>query len=327
MVLLENPFGLVEIQMFVRHLLPGQGQQPVDVGARDRGFGALGRHGLHAVQLLEGLLLGLLAHARFDDLLAQPRDLVLLALLAQLLLDHAHLLAQDVVLVLLVHALPRLLVQLLVHGLPGGIEFQEFHDRVQARLDLELVQHALLLAHFGRNETCHGVDGAAQGQLLDLIQGKQAARVGVAHEEGAGGLVEGFQQRRFAGGGGLVQDGDLRLDHVAVVDVALQLDPRDALHAHLVVVLGQGDEGFHQGQRTHGVETLLLGFFLFGIALGEHHEVVAGLDSQLEGSHRGFAPHHKGYAAAGEQNHVADWNRGKGEDLGGTQGAAPWSRE
>ncbi len=93
MVLVQDALGLVQVQVLVGVGLPGQRQQPVDVAARHGGFGALGGHALQPVQLLQGLLLGLLAHLRLEDLLAQAADLVLLAL-APGGLRPAHLLAQ-----------------------------------------------------------------------------------------------------------------------------------------------------------------------------------------------------------------------------------------
>ena len=96
-VVVQDLLGLDEVDLGLRPLAPGQRHQPVQVGA---GHGVLGGGGGHlgeAVQLAEGLLLGLLGHARLLDLLAQLVVLALLVVaLAQLLLDGLHLLAQVV---------------------------------------------------------------------------------------------------------------------------------------------------------------------------------------------------------------------------------------
>ena len=77
--------------------LPRQLDQPLEVGAHHRVLaGGLG-HALEALQLLARLLLDLLGHLRLGDRLLELGDLGrALVALAELLLDRAHLLAQQV---------------------------------------------------------------------------------------------------------------------------------------------------------------------------------------------------------------------------------------
>ena len=73
------------------------------------------RHRLQALQLLHGLLLGLLRHAGFFDLLAELLDLVgAVVLAAQLLVDGLDLLVEVVLLLGLLHLLLDLGVDALV---------------------------------------------------------------------------------------------------------------------------------------------------------------------------------------------------------------------
>ncbi len=97
MVLVEDLAGMGDIQVIGRGFGPGQGDQPVEIGADDavlgRGSGQAGQ----TFQLAFGLFLGLLGHFGVFDLLAEFLRLDrLLVLLAELLLDGFHLLAQEV---------------------------------------------------------------------------------------------------------------------------------------------------------------------------------------------------------------------------------------
>src|SRR5688572_20953392 len=92
-VLVEDLFGELDVADFLGGFLPGNGNEPLDVVARDRGLGADARHGLETFELLESLLLRLLRHAGFFDLRAQLFDLVgAIVLAAQLVVDRLDLL-------------------------------------------------------------------------------------------------------------------------------------------------------------------------------------------------------------------------------------------
>ena len=103
-ILVENLPGLADIDLRARALGPGQHRQPLDVVAGERVVGGHGRHARQPRQLLQRLLLHVFGHAGGFDLLAQLLDVALaLVLLAQLLLDGLHLLAQVVVALRLLH--------------------------------------------------------------------------------------------------------------------------------------------------------------------------------------------------------------------------------
>ena len=50
-----------------------------------------------------------------------------------------------------------------LHPVPGRVQLQQLQQGVQPRLDLQLVQHLLLLPHLRRQGAGHGVDGARPG--------------------------------------------------------------------------------------------------------------------------------------------------------------------
>ena len=103
-VLVQNLLRFANVDLRARTLGPGQHRKPLDVVARQRVVGRHRRHARQPRQLLQRLLLHVLRHARGIDLLAQLVDLALaLVLLAQLLLDRLHLLAQIVVALRLLH--------------------------------------------------------------------------------------------------------------------------------------------------------------------------------------------------------------------------------
>ena len=94
----------LDVEVVVGGDVPGQADQPVDVGPDDADLGRGGRDPAHAVDFLERARLDLLGHARGLDLLAQLVDLGLLrVVLAELALDGLQLLAQDVLALGLVH--------------------------------------------------------------------------------------------------------------------------------------------------------------------------------------------------------------------------------
>ena len=99
------------LELLVGLLVPRHGDEPVEVGADRAGLGRLLAHALEPPELLVGLLAHLVRHAGLGDLRA-----VLLddggGVLAQLALDRLHLLAQEVLALLLVGALADVLADL-----------------------------------------------------------------------------------------------------------------------------------------------------------------------------------------------------------------------
>ena len=125
--------------------VPRQRDQPVEVGARHRVLGRGDRHLRQPVELAQRFLLDRLGHAGRFDLLAQLLDLLgLVVAFAELLLDRLHLLAQEV--------LALVLADLGLHlrlDLRAELEHLELLDQdpvqaVHPRADVERLEHLLL---------------------------------------------------------------------------------------------------------------------------------------------------------------------------------------
>ena len=113
MILVEDAPRLGDVDRRRRVGSPGQLDQPVEIGAYHRilagGFG----HALEALEFLARLFFHLLGHFRFGDGLFELGDFRrALVALAELLLDRAHLLAQQVLAVGVVDRFPRARVDL-----------------------------------------------------------------------------------------------------------------------------------------------------------------------------------------------------------------------
>src|SRR5436190_165462 len=131
-VLVEDFFRALEIPAFLGLLLPGDGNQPVEVIAGDRGFRGHRRHRLEPLQLLDRLLLDLFRHLRLFDLLLQLFDFVALLVLApQFLLDRLHLLVEVVLLLRLLHRLLDARLDLAIHLELVHFGFEQRVDAVE----------------------------------------------------------------------------------------------------------------------------------------------------------------------------------------------------
>ncbi len=102
MIIVKRSAGTVELQIVLGILVPGQIKQPVQIVFRHRAFRCPGLHAAEAVNLLLRLFLRFGVERRFLQALAVVVD-ILFFFLAELLLDHPHLLAQIVILLILIH--------------------------------------------------------------------------------------------------------------------------------------------------------------------------------------------------------------------------------
>src|SRR5438105_4535633 len=165
MILVEHRLSVLQIAVLAGLLVPGNGDEPVEIVARDGGFRRHRRHRLEALQLLDGLLLDVLRHLRLFDLLLQLVDLVALLVLApQLLLNRLHLLVEVVLLLRLLHLL-------LDAGLDAAIDLELVHldfedagDAVQALERRDDLEQVLLLV-----DADEQVRGNRIGQLARIV--------------------------------------------------------------------------------------------------------------------------------------------------------------
>ena len=122
MIFFEDFLGQLDIANFLRVLLPGHGQQPVEIVAADGGFGRHRRHHFQPLQLLHGLFHGSFGHAGGFDLLLELLDFVLFAA-AEFLVDGLELFVEVVLFLRALHL--------------------ALHARVDVAVDVELFDFAL----------------------------------------------------------------------------------------------------------------------------------------------------------------------------------------
>ncbi len=161
---------LLDRELVGRALAPRHVGQPLEVGARDVVLRGLRLHGGQAPELLARDLLHFVGEARVAEPLAELLDLVLFAALAELLLDGAHLLAEDVL------ALGLALVgdhrgDFALHAQELELPVDDGEDGAHARLGLECLEDLLLV---GDARLLHGEvrrDEIGQGPgLSDVVE-------------------------------------------------------------------------------------------------------------------------------------------------------------
>ena len=132
------------VEHLVGGLAPRHGDQPVEVRADHRGLAALLAHALEAVELALGLLAHVVGHARLGDLRAVvvgDRAVVL----AELLADRLHLLAQEVLALLLLGAVLDVVADAAAHLQLGQALALVLEGELEALGDVERLEDADLL--------------------------------------------------------------------------------------------------------------------------------------------------------------------------------------
>ena len=106
MIFLENALSFLDVELVLGVLEPRQREEPVEVVAHDGGLGRHRRHHLEFLDLALALLASLGGHLFLPKFFFQLLNLVLeFVLLAELLLDRAHLLVEVVLLGRFLHLL------------------------------------------------------------------------------------------------------------------------------------------------------------------------------------------------------------------------------
>ena len=145
-VLVEDLAGVLDVEVVLGLLRPGQLDQPLEVGADDAVLGGGRRQPLQPAELALGLLPRLLGQLRLLDPLAQLVDLgLLLVALPQLLLDRLQLLAQEVLALALVDL--RLDLRLDLGAEPHHLQLagEDLREPAQPLRDVDLLEQLLLL--------------------------------------------------------------------------------------------------------------------------------------------------------------------------------------
>ena len=143
----EDFLRLRNVHFHAGRLLPRQDRQPLNVVARQRVVGSHGRHARQAAKFLQRLFLDIVGHSRRFDLLAQFLGVAGgFILLAQLLLDGLHLLAQVVLALRLLHAVLHFALDLVAQLLDFQLLGQVLVDLLQPDTNVGRLQHVLLVA-------------------------------------------------------------------------------------------------------------------------------------------------------------------------------------
>src|SRR3954447_11165958 len=219
----EDVAGAGGVELFLGPLVPRHGDEPVEVGPDRLGLAGLLAGALQALQLAPGPLAPLVGHAGLGDLGA-----VVLAdggvVLAELAADRLHLLAQDVLALLLGGALFDVLADALAHLQFGEPLALTGEGQLEARRDVDGLQQLDLL-----------LEGQVRGVARRV---GQRARLGDGAHPGGDAAVVATQLEDLLDGGAVLA---LELARAAVdghvVDALLDLD------AQAPGVIGVGGAG------------------------------------------------------------------------------------
>ena len=308
----EHLLGVLQVDRVFGALRPRQRDQPVDVGARHGVLGGGDRHLREAIELAQRFLLDAVGHAGRFDLAAQLLDFLgLLVAFAELLLDRLHLLAQEV--------LALVLADLGLHlRLDARSELEDLElldqdpvQRVHPRADVERRQDLLLHRRAdGRQARRDEVGelagiGDVGGERLEVVGQQRRQRddlleiaLDVALERVdlevilVAALVGGHGDR-----GAQVRPG---------LDDAIERDALDALHDQPQAAVGQLEHLVDVGRGADRIQVFLQRLFDRGLALREDADQLAGGVGLFDQAHRCLARDRQRHERIGEQDGVAE---------------------
>ena len=167
-VLVEHAAGVLEVEVVLRRLLPGQAEDPFQIAADDAVLGGRCRQTLEPSQLPLGRFPDVLGELRLVEALAQLVQLRLLGVaLAQLGLDRLQLLTQEVLALALLHLGLDLRLDLRAELEHLGLAREDRRDVTQPPLDVRLFEQ--LLALLGRDRAQRGRDQVGErARVIDV---------------------------------------------------------------------------------------------------------------------------------------------------------------
>jgi hypothetical protein len=176
MVRVEHLARLDEVEVVLRLLVPGQADDPLDVGADDAVFGGGGRQLLEPPQLAVDRLAGLLRELHLVRPVSELRDLGLLRVgFAELLLDRLQLLAQEVLALRGFHLRLNLVLDLGAELRDLELAVEDHEHIAQPLLDVVLLEQLLLL--LGLEAQRRG-DQVAEGARVVDVGGRERELLG-----------------------------------------------------------------------------------------------------------------------------------------------------
>ena len=327
MVALEHLARVAELEVVVGLLGPGQLGHPLEVGADHLGLGRVGVHAREPVELALGLGARFVVHAGALDARAQ---LVLLGLalraLAELFLDLAHLLAQELLALVARQLLARGGLDLGLHGGHRHLAAQQRVDLAQAADRVADLEDLLRLLHPQAQvrgdqvrQSARVVDAAGDGQDLgrQVLQRQELFELlaHAAHQR----LDLDAERRGRLGGQRLDRHVDVRLGAQELGDA----DLGQTLHQHLQPAVGQPHHAHDHAHHADRVEVVGTGLVDLGIALGHERQQAVALDRRLDRVRRDVAADEQGQDHRREDDGVANGQeRELTRDLEGAGGIA-----
>ena len=327
-VAVEDLAGVRHVQVVLAVHVPGQGDDPVQVRADDGVLGALRRDVAEAVELPAGRLVGLLRERQLLDLLADLVDLRLLLVgLAELLLDGAHLLPQEVLALALVDLAAHVALDLGAQLQDVELAREDADELAHALLDVVLFEQRLLVVRLDAHGA--GDEERERPGTFDVGRGHLELFGQVRHQRDD--LAEdaqqaGAQRLRLLGLGGHVLDllgarHQVRL----LAHVLLDADALQALHQDAHGAVGQLDHLVRQADGADRIEQVRPRCLDLSVATRDHREqavagehVVDELDAPFladgERDHRVWED--DGVAQGQHRQHRRDLLRGGLLDLG-----------
>src|SRR6202142_319239 len=143
-VLVEAASRLIDVELVGGRFVPGPARQPLEIRARDIVLRRLRLHRRQPSELFAGDLLHLFGEPRGTKPLAQLLDLVLLPAFSELLLDGAHLLAEDLLALRLAFVGDHR-AHLLFHAEKLELAIDDGEHGAHARFGIERLEDLLLV--------------------------------------------------------------------------------------------------------------------------------------------------------------------------------------
>ena len=312
MIFVENFLGAGDIADFLGALLPRDGQQPVEIVARNRRLGRHGRHRFQFLEFLKGLVFDFLGHAGGFDLLLEFVEFALFAA-AQFLLDRLNLFVEVILFLRLLHLALHARLDGAVHVQLFDFDVEDIGDAGEAFGGIEDFQQFLLLLNgelqVGGDDVCEfGRIFHAHGRNHGLVV-ERLAQLDILFEEGGHALHAGFKRRVSLAA--IAGDAHRGLHEALGVDHLQNLAALHAFNQDLDVAVGQFEALHDVNDGADLVDLIGLRFVDGGVVLGSEENLLVGRQRLFQGPHARFTAHHERRHHEGKDDHVPNGHHGQ----------------
>ena len=291
MVAVKDSAGLGNIGAVAGVLIPRHIKAGIEIVADNRGLGAAEGLLAKTIQLLAELFAHLVRELGIVDLLGVLLQF-LVAVIAQFVLQHLHLLAKDHVLLHAGDAGAHLLLHLHLEGDDIHLMGEDLVEELQAFHRMELFQHTLAITvakiDILRHKISQLAGVAAVQHRGDKLIAEIAHQVLVSTEDGIGLTDQRLHAIGMLAGEVLVYQLDLCLQEGLRLPQTQDTTTLLTLHHHADRGFGGLDDLQNAAQRTHIEKILLLGQSGGNVTLGDKenhticvHGVVESVDGNL----------------------------------------------